>query len=72
MNPPGDRGIDRMLRTVLLFLLFSESHKRWSFAPGAPAEQVGAWPLNLLRWMWVLATPRSVLPSWLNSLGGSR
>jgi hypothetical protein len=75
LYPPGDRAIDRMLRTVLLFLLFSESHRRWSFAPGAPAKQVGAWPLILLRWMLVLVyTSAGVAklaqqPGWLSVSG---
>jgi hypothetical protein len=75
LYPPGDRAIDRMLRTVLLFLLFSESHRVWSFAPGAPARQVGAWPLILLRWMLFLVyTSAGVAklaqqPGWLSVSG---
>ncbi len=45
---PGDRGIDRLLRTALLILLFSEvtSSKRLA--------TVAAWPVDLLKWILVL------------------
>ena len=42
---PGDRGIDRILRTALLVLVFSA-------VPTAKA-QVAAWPAHLLRWLLV-------------------
>jgi hypothetical protein len=45
---PGDRGIDRMLRTVLLVLLFSRVT-----AQDRP-ERVEAWPSDLIRWFLVL------------------
>jgi len=40
---PGDRGIDRILRTVMVLLLFSEVS-----APGA-RKTVAAWPADLLK-----------------------
>ena len=30
LYPPGDRAIDRILRTMLLILLFSDAHQTWS------------------------------------------
>lgn len=45
---PGDRAIDRLLRTVLLILLFSGVS-----APNPPAR-VGAWASDLIRWTLVL------------------
>ena len=54
LYPPGDRAIDRILRTVLLFLLFSASHRRWALNRSAPLLQAPGWPLHLLRWLLVL------------------
>jgi hypothetical protein len=42
---PGDRGIDRLLRTVLLVLLFSRA------TDDRPPVKVAAWPMDLLRWL---------------------
>ena len=33
LNPPGDRGVDRILRTTLLALLFSNAHRVWALGP---------------------------------------
>jgi hypothetical protein len=43
----GDRGIDRILRTVLLILLFSS-------VTGARRERIAAWASDLVRWLLVL------------------
>jgi Vitamin K-dependent gamma-carboxylase len=53
LYPPGDRAIDRLLRTVLLVLLFSGAHQRWSLS-GARAPQIPAWPARLIRYILVL------------------
>lgn len=42
---PGDRAIDRLLRTVLLLWLFSEA------SSARPASRIAAWPADLLRWL---------------------
>lgn len=50
--PPGDRGIDRILRMVLLFLLFSGVHRRFALGnvllKRAPLREVPAWPAQLI------------------------
>ena len=48
MYTPGDRGIDRILRTVMLILLFSAVNKK-----DVPA-QVAAWPSDLIRWFLMI------------------
>lgn len=45
---PGDRGIDRMLRTVLLILLFSGVTSR------DRPEKIAAWASDLIRWLLML------------------
>jgi hypothetical protein len=60
--PPGDRAIDRILRLVLLTLVFSQAHRRWSLdawirarrGEGAPATTTPAGPRDLLLWMLVM------------------
>lgn len=58
LYPPGDRGIDRLLRTVLLVLLFSGAHRRlslWQHLRKIPfAPRVPAWPSGLIRFILVL------------------
>ena len=53
LYPPGDRAIDRFLRSVLLLLLFSGCHTRWSLGQRlratAPMLQCPAWPADMLR-----------------------
>lgn len=55
---PGDRGVDRILRTVLLILLFSGAHRRFALGlrlwPQARRERVAAWPADLVRWLMVM------------------
>jgi hypothetical protein len=45
---PGDRGIDRLLRTVMLLLIFSGS------TGSQPAKTVAAWPADLIRWLLMI------------------
>ena len=45
---PGDRAIDRLVRTVLLILLFSAASRR------APPARIPAWPVDLIRWILTL------------------
>lgn len=52
--PPGDRAIDRLVRMVLLFLLFSQADRRFSL-PGAlgfrrAVQMIAAWPADLIRY----------------------
>jgi hypothetical protein len=48
MYMPGDRAIDRILRTVMLLLLFSRA------SDARPPARIAAWPADLLRWLLVL------------------
>jgi uncharacterized membrane protein YphA (DoxX/SURF4 family) len=74
LYPPGDRGIDRMVRTVLLILLFSGSHRALTLR-GERAEQIPAWPAHLIAFALVLMYITAGLhklganPQWL-SMGG--
>ena len=58
LYPPGDRAIDRLLRTVLLILLFSSAHRRlsvWQYLRKIPAAvTIPAWPADLIRYILVL------------------
>ena len=58
LYPPGDRGIDRLLRTVLLVLLFSGAHRRLSLWQHLRkiqcAPRILAWPSELIRFILVL------------------
>jgi len=48
MYTPGDRGIDRILRTAMLILVFSAvSEAKWG-------EKVASWPSDLIRWLLVM------------------
>lgn len=58
---PGDRAIDRLLRTALLILLFSEVT-----APKVP-KQVAAWPVDLMKFLLVLI----YLAAGFAKIGGS-
>ncbi len=49
LYPPGDRGIDRILRCVLLILVLSQAHRRYSLARGPRRETCSAWPSDLIR-----------------------
>lgn len=52
--PPGDRGIDRILRLVMVFLLFSDSHRRYALGGGERRDTTTAWAQETLVWMLVL------------------
>ncbi len=54
LYPPGDRGVDRILRCVLLILCLSQAHRRYSLAPGPRAETTGAWAADLIKWLLVM------------------
>lgn len=76
LYPPGDRGIDRILRTVLLILAFSGVHQRWSvqnwFFQEPIVEKVAGWPFLLIRWLLVLVYVSAGVaklidePTWLS------
>lgn len=75
LYPPGDRGIDRIIRVALLVLLFSRSHRRWALGNRlggrTPEETEPAAPQLVLLWFLVLvymAAGTSKLiqqPDWL-------
>jgi len=56
--PPGDRAIDRLLRTVLIILLFSRAHERLSLQRWIlrkkSAEHIPAWPVDLIKYTLTL------------------
>lgn len=54
LYPPGDRAIDHLLRTVLLILLFSDAHRRWSLSRGEVARQTRGWASDLIRTLLVV------------------
>ncbi len=58
MFPPGDRAIDRVLRTTMLVLVFSGAHTRWSLwlwlRNKAPRLTAPAWPADMVRWLLVM------------------
>ncbi len=49
--PPGDRGVDRVLRTVLLVIMFSGAVGPWWKLKRA---QMAAWPVDLLKFILVM------------------
>lgn len=55
---PGDRGIDRILRTVLVILAFSGAHRRFALGltrfAGQRRDRVPGWSADLLRWLMVM------------------
>ena len=54
LYPPGDRGVDRILRTVLLVLAFSGADRRFSLSRRPRLDTLAAWPSDLLRFFLVL------------------
>lgn len=58
LYPPGDRAIDRIIRTGLLILLFSHAHRRWALGDRllrrAPVERAPAAAQHLVLWFLVL------------------
>ena len=75
LYPPGDRAIDRLLRTVLLILLFSGAHRRWALGGGAARKQVRGWASDLIRTLLVVLSMSAGIsklmmqPDWLASKG---
>lgn len=67
---PGDRAIDRLLRTILMFWMFGESHKKWSLSRDS-LSKIPAWPADLARFLLVLVYLSAALgkllqqPEWL-------
>jgi hypothetical protein len=47
--PPGDRAVDRLLRTALLILLFSGAHKCWTLRGGTRPIRIPGWPADKYR-----------------------
>lgn len=71
LYPPGDRAIDRLLRTVFLILLFSGSHQRLSLMRWLrkipTVKTIAAWPGDLIRFILILV----YLSAGLHKLGSS-
>ena len=77
--PPGDRAIDRVLRCVLLLLLFTNAHRRLSLGNLLrrlpPLRTTARWAEDLLRWFLVLVYLSAGIaklmqqPRWLASDG---
>jgi hypothetical protein len=53
LYPPGDRAIDRLLRSALLVVVLSGAHRRFSLT-GTRADRVPAWPADTIRLLLVL------------------
>lgn len=57
-SPDADRGIDTIIRTVLLLLLFSNAHRRWSLGnliwTNQAADRIRAWPADLIKLLLML------------------
>lgn len=75
LYPPGDRAIDRILRLVLLLLVFTPAHRRWSLLDRlrgrAPLLHSDAWHSGMIRWLLVLVYLSAALSklsanTWLN------
>ena len=58
LNPAGDRAVDRVIRTALLLLMFSQAHRCYALANRlrglAPVRETTAWVADVLRWLLVL------------------
>ncbi|MCB9779861.1 MAG: HTTM domain-containing protein [Alphaproteobacteria bacterium] len=52
--PPGDRGIDRVLRTVLLLLVFTGSHRRFALLGAQVGATIRRWPMDVIRFLLVM------------------
>lgn len=80
LTPEGDRGIDAAMRVVVLVLVFSSCHARWSVDAWVRARLgrpfpalVPAWPRLLLFaqvvWIYFSGGHNKVTPEW-NPVGG--
>jgi len=73
LYPPGDRAIDRLLRTALLILLFSHAHKALS-VKRFPVMRIPAWPADLIRFFLMLVYLSAGIakliqqPGWLSTV----
>lgn len=71
LYPPGDRAVDRLMRTALLVLLFSGSHLRLSLQRRLRGERgpasAPAWPADLLVFILVMV----YLSAGIHKLGSS-
>jgi hypothetical protein len=58
LYPPGDRGVDRVLRMVLMLLLFTPAHRRWALGNRitgrAPVTEMPAGAVLVLQWFLVI------------------
>jgi hypothetical protein len=58
LNPAGDRAVDRVIRTALLLLMFSQAHRCYALANRlrgrAPVRETTAWVADVLRWLLML------------------
>lgn len=54
LYPPGDRAIDRLVRTGLLVLLCSNAHKRFSLSKAKAMIHIPAWPADFIRFLLVV------------------
>jgi len=71
LYPPGDRAVDRLMRTGLLILLFSGSHLRLSLQRRLqgkpPVTAIPAWPADMMVFILVLV----YLSAGIHKLGSS-
>ena len=74
LYPPGDRAIDRIVRTALLILLFSRADN-WLSVRRIRTQFIPAWPSDLLRFFLVMVYLSAGLskliqqPGWLSFSG---
>ncbi|HMV66514.1 MAG TPA: HTTM domain-containing protein [Myxococcota bacterium] len=75
LYPPGDRAIDRILRTLLLILMCSDAHRRLALGGGAALARIRAWPGDLIRNFLIIIYLSAGLgkvmqqPAWLSMSG---
>ena len=71
LYPPGDRAIDRLIRTAMLILLFSGAHRAFRIRGGDSATKIPAWPVAMITFVLVLMYMSAgihkvwVNPQWL-------
>lgn len=72
---PGDRAIDRVLRTILLVWVFSDAHRFWTLNRVGRLESIAAWPADLARYLLMIIYLSAGLgkllaqPGWLATSG---